>query len=290
MLHFLAYGVCKGSVIALVALGFGLIYATTRVFHIAHAAAYVAGAYALYAGILWFRLPIAAAALLGLAASIAVGLLLDWSVYRPLARRSSSAAAILISSIGAQIIAENLISMTFGTQSQVIRSGFETTVSFGSVILTRAQIAEVALGGGLTAGLWLFLRGSRAGRVCRAVADDETLARVLGVKVGRVRVLAFSVGSAFAGVGAMIVALDVGMDPYIGFPAVLGAAVACMIGGFGSLLAPALGGLALGVVQSLVVWQSSAKWEQAVTFGVLIIFVLFRRQGLWGGLRRAEEE
>lgn len=289
MLQFLANGFCKGAVIALVALGFGLIYTTTRVFHIAHAAIYVLGAYALYAAMVLLKLPLPVAVGFALLVAIIAGMLVDWSVYQPLAKRSASAAVVLISSLGVQIVIENLIALGFGNQSQILRAGVERTFSFGPVILTQVQIAQAIVGIVLTGAFWLFLKHSRAGQLCRAISDDETLASVLGVRVRRIRLLAFGLGSAFAAIGSMLVALDVGTDPHVGFSAVLAAAVACIIGGLRNFLAPAAGGLLLGLTQSLVVWRTSAKWEEAVTFGILILFLLFRRQGLFGGGGRVEE-
>jgi len=289
MLQFLANGFCKGAVIALVALGFGLIYTTTRVFHIAHAAIYVLGAYALYVALILLKLPLLPSIGLSLLVAIVAGMLVDWSVYQPLAKSSASAAVVLISSLGVQIVFENLIALAFGNQSQILRPGVERTFSFGSVILTQIQIAQAVTGLVLTAAFWLFLKHTRTGQLCRAVSDDETLASVLGVRVRRIRLLAFGLGSAFAAIGSMLIALDVGMDPHVGFSAVLAAAVACIIGGLRNFLAPAVGGVLLGLTQSLVVWQTSAKWETAVTFGILILFLLFRRQGLFGTNARAEE-
>jgi len=289
MLQFLANGFCKGAVIALVALGFGLIYTTTRVFHIAHAAIYVLGAYALYVALILLKLPLLPSIGLSLLVAIVAGMLVDWSVYQPLAKSSASAAVVLISSLGVQIVFENLIALAFGNQSQILRPGVERTFSFGSVILTQIQIAQAVTGLVLTAAFWLFLKHTRTGQLCRAVSDDETLASVLGVRVRRIRLLAFGLGSAFAAIGSMLIALDVGMDPHVGFSAVLAAAVACIIGGLRNFLAPAVGGVLLGLTQSLVVWQTSAKWETAVTFGILILFLLFRRQGLFGTNDRAEE-
>lgn len=289
MLQFLANGFCKGAVIALVGLGFGLIYTTTRVFHIAHAAIYVLAAYALYATAALMGLPLAVAMPIAVIVAVLAGMLVDWTVYQPLAKRSASAAVIMISSLGVQIFLENAVAMSFGNQSQIIRAGVEKTFQFGSVILTHVQIAQALAGLLLTGGLWLFLKHTRTGQICRAVSDDETLASVLGVKVRRVRLLAFGLGSAFAGAGAILVSLDVGMDPHVGFPVVLTAAVGCIIGGLRNFLAPAAGGLLLGLTQSLVVWRTSSKWEEAVTFGILILFLLFRRNGLFGGVQRAEE-
>jgi branched-chain amino acid transport system permease protein len=289
MEQFLANGFCRGAVIALVALGFGLIYTTTRVFHIAHAAIYVLGAYALHVALVLLKLPLPIAIGFGIFVAVVAGMFVDWAVYQPLSKRSASAAVLLISSLGVQIISENLIAIGFGNQTQILRAGIEKTFSFGSIILTQVQIAQAIVGVVLTGAFLLFLKHSRTGQLCRAVSDDETLATVLGVKVNRIRLLAFGLGSAFAATGSMLVALDVGTDPHAGFSAMLTAAVACIIGGLRNFLAPAVGGVVLGMTQSLVVWRTSAKWEVAVTFGFLILFLLFRKQGLFGVVRRAEE-
>jgi branched-chain amino acid transport system permease protein len=289
MEQFLANGFCRGAVIALVALGFGLIYTTTRVFHIAHAAIYVLGAYALHVALVLLKLPLPIAIGFGVFVAVFAGMFVDWAVYQPLSKRSASAAVFLISSLGVQIISENLIVIGFGNQTQILRSGVEKTFSFGSIILTQVQIAQAIVGVVLTGAFLLFLKHSRTGQLCRAVSDDENLAMVLGVKVNRIRLLAFGLGSAFAAIGSMLVALDVGTGPHVGFSAMLTAAVACIIGGLRKFLAPAVGGVVLGMTQSLIVWRTSAKWELAVTFGLLILFLLFRKQGLFGVVRRAEE-
>ena len=157
------------------------------------------------------------------------------------------------------------------------------------MILTQVQLAQVLVALTVIGSYWFFLSRSSLGKLCRAVADDSTLASVLGVKVNRTRFVAFAIGSGLAAVGAVLVALDVGVDPNVGFPAVLVAAVACIIGGLRRFIAPALGGLLLGLIQSLVVWRTSAKWESAVTFAILIVFLLFRPQGLLQTERRTEE-
>jgi branched-chain amino acid transport system permease protein len=289
MLQFLANGMCKGAVFALVGLGFGLIYSTTRVFHIAHAGVYVLAGYVLYFAMTVVGLPLPLAVMTSLLVSAGVGVVIDLGVYQPLNRRAAAAAVVMISSLGVQIIIENTIAMGFGNQALILRPDVEKTFSFGSVILTSVQIAQAIAGVLLSLLFWLFLKRTRIGQICRAVADDETLASVLGIRVRRVRLIVFAIGSAFAAAGSILVALDVGMDPHVGFSAMLAAAVACIIGGLRNFLAPALGGLLLGLTQSLVVWRTSAKWEVAVTFSLLILFLLFRRQGLIGVTQRVEE-
>lgn len=289
MLQFIANGLCLGAIIAIVGMGFGLIYTTTRVFHLAHASIYVLSGYSLWFAMVWLQLPLGVAILLALTVAAGAGMLIDWAVYQPLARRSASSAIILISSIGVQIVVANAVALAFGNQTRFLRSGIDKGLSIGPVSLGYVQLSQLLAGIAMTAALWLFLSYSRAGQICRAVSDDETLARVLGVRVIRVRLMAFAIGSVFAGVGSILVALDVGLDPHVGFSAVLAAAVACIIGGLRNFLAPAVGGLLLGTIQSLVVWQTSAKWRDAITFALLILFVTLRKQGLFGIRTRAEE-
>jgi branched-chain amino acid transport system permease protein len=188
-----------------------------------------------------------------------------------------------------QIVLENALALAFGSQPRILRADMGHTVILGSVILTYTQILQLVVGVFITVAFWIFLKHSRAGQICRAVSDDETLAMVLGIQTKRVHAMVFALGSILAGAGSILVFLDVGMDPYVGFPVVLVAAVACIIGGLRSFLTPAIGGLILGVTQSLVVWQTSAQWRDPVTFGLLILFILIRKQGLFGNYRRVEE-
>jgi len=289
MLQFIAYGLCKGAVYAVVALGFGLIYTTSGVFHIAHGAVYAIAAYALYCSLVLLKVPFWGAIAFALVTAVVCGVVMEFGVYRPLAQRKASAAVSLISSLGVYIVVVNLLAMFLGNETRILRSGVEATVSLGNVILTRVQVAQIVVPALFVVVYWIFLRRSPLGRICRAVADDSVLASALGVKVQATRLVVFAVGSFLAAIGAVLIALDVGIDPNIGFPMVLVAAVACIIGGLHRFIAPALGGILLGLIQSLVVWRTSAKWENAVTFALLICFLLFRPQGLLGMRQRLEE-
>jgi branched-chain amino acid transport system permease protein len=289
MEQFIANGLCKGSVYALVALGFGLIYTTSGVFHLAHGAVYTFAAYALYSFLILLKIPIGAAIILTIFSAGIFGVAIEIFVYRPLAQKKASSAVLMISSLGVYIIAINLLAMLLGNETHLLRSGVEATISFGNVILTRLQIIQLLVSALTIVVYWLFLRFSPIGRICRAVADDPVLSLTLGIKVHSTRIVVFAIGSFLAAIGAVLIALDVGIDPNIGFPIVLVAAVACIIGGLHRFIAPAIGGISIGLIQNLVVWQTSAKWESAVTFALLISFLLFRPQGLLGIRQRLEE-
>lgn len=289
LLQFLANGLCAGAVYALVALGFGLIYSSTRVFHLAHGGVYAASAYTLYFALEFLHLPVIPAVLVALAAAASLGGMAELLVYRPLYASAASSAVVLVSSLGLYIVMVNLIALVAGNSVIILRPGVETTIMVMGVVLTRIQVAQLIVGGAAISGYAVFLLRTRAGTLFRALADNSPLLSVLGTRVHHLRLAVFVLGSALAGLGAALAALDVGIDPHAGLPAVLVAAVACIIGGVDRLLAPAAGAVLLGVLQSLVTWQTSASWQTAVTFGLLILFLLFRPTGLAGGVRRLEE-
>lgn len=289
VLQLLANGIAAGCTYALVALGFGLIYNTTRIFHLAHGAIYTATSYLFY---LFFRV-LGINPYLSFSSSLALcmlmGALMEVVIYHPLYRRGASPGVVLISSLGVYIFVVNLIAMLFGNETKILSPGVSKTYHIGSVILTRAQLLEL-LAFALVFPLYLLLlKGTRTGKAIRALADNPLLITVLGIDVRRMRILVFALGSLMAGIGANLVALDVGMDPHVGLSAFLIAAVATIIGGVGSFPGPALGALVLGALQNIMVWKISARWTETMVFAVLILFLLFRPEGILGVRRRLEE-
>lgn len=289
MAQFLINGLCRGGTFALVALGFGLIYSTTKVFHLAHASVFVGAGYAFVASYAWWKWPLLAAIPFALTVAAMAGVLIERAVYRPLNEKGAASTVVLLSSLGVQIIGVNLVAILFGNQLQILQNEIEPSVRVGSVVVTRIQLVQGATALTVLAGLWWFLRATQLGRTFRAIADDQTLASVLGIPIATVRLITFAIGSVICGIGAILVAADIGIEPHAGFPAVLVAAVACIIGGMNHFTAPAWGGFILGVTQSLVVWQTSARWAEPATFGLLILFLLCRPQGLLGVVKRVEE-
>ena len=289
MLQFVANGLCKGAIFAIVAMGFGLIYTTSGVFHLALGATYTLAAYFLFGLLVYLKMPMLLSLCISLLAAATVGILIERLVYRPIVRHNATSAVMMISSLGVYILVVNLLVIICGNESRILRSGAGKTIDIWGITLTQIQVTQVIVAVLVIVLYLLFLRYTHLGRICRAVADDSILASVLGVKVEGTRLVVFAVGSLLAAIGAVLVAIDVGMDPYMGFPALLAAAVACIVGGLHRFTAPALGGFLLGMIQSLVVWQTSTKWESAVTFTILIAFLLLRPQGLLGIRKRIEE-
>lgn len=283
-------GITVGCVYALVALGFGIIYNTTRVFHFAHGGIYTASAYILYTANVILGLNIFLSFVITITFSVLFGIVIETLIYSPLFKRNSPNILSLISSIGVYIFLVNLIAMIFGNNTKILRPGIEKTYQFASVILTRIQVFELVTFLLLFPVFCIFLKKSKLGKSIKALSNNSTLAIVIGININRVRLFVFAIGSLLAGIAASLVALDVGIDPNIGLSAVLTAAVVVILSGVGNFEGAALGAFLLGLIQNLVIIEISARWQDTITFIILIVFLLFRPQGILGKQIRLEEK
>lgn len=162
-------------------------------------------------------------------------------------------------------------------------------MSFGNVILTKIQVYQFISFLALFIFSYIFVQGTRAGRSIRAIGDNPVLFKSLGLTERWVKGMVFVIGSAIAGVASILTGLDVGIDPYIGMFALLNAVVAVIIGGIKELEGVVLGAFLIGIMQNLVIYQFSARWESAVTFFILIIVLLYKSGGLFVVKRMVEE-
>jgi len=147
-------------------------------------------------------------------------------------------------------------------------------------------VAQLLISIALLGLFLLFLKFSKFGIMTRAMRDDDVLSLVFGMDIYRMRYILFGLSGFFAAIGGGLVAYDVGMDPYVGLPMLLNAFVALVIGGIGRFEAPIVGGFIIGILQALTVLVFSAQWQDAITFLLLILFLVFRPQGLLGEKQR----
>jgi len=191
---------------------------------------------------------------------------------------------MMISSFGVLIILTNLAAIVWGTNPVVLSHGrLVSVVPLGPVFTTGAQLQILGVTATLAVALLVFFKHTRLGIAVRALGSDAELAEVMGMPAARLRDAAFAVGSGLAGVGALLVGFNVGIiDFNMGFDTILMATVAMIVGGLGNVAAAAGGGIVLGLIQNLAVWQISSKWQQALSFVVLILVLLFRPRGLFG--------
>lgn len=282
-------GLIRGSIYALVALGFALIYRGARAFHIAHGGIYTTGAYALFsfAAVLNWSLPIAVFSALFI--TVIVGLISEEAVYYPFYKRKASSSVVIIASLGIYIFIANVIALFYGNETKIVFSGISKSYSAGDLIVTKMQVIQFIVAVLALTGTWLFLRRQRYGQMIKALANNPLLAEVLGMDIRNIRRLIFGLGSLLAGIAAILVASDVGIDPWVGMSMLLAGAVAMIVGGVDKWEGAILGGFLLGLIQAVAIWKFSARWQNTVTFIVLILFLLFRPQGILGEKKRLEE-
>lgn len=289
LIQFIVNGTISGSIIAIMAIGFWFIYRSTNLFHIAHGAVYTASVYiflTLYVTLgisLYLSLPIA------LISGAILGLAMYLSVYRPLEKKNASAGVKFISSLAIYIFIVNIVALTYGNETKILSEGLSDSLSFGNVILTKIQVYQFISFLILLILSYFFVQGTKAGRAIRAIGDNPVLFKAIGLNEKRVKIMVFSIGSAIAALASILTGLDVGIDPYIGMFALLNAVVAVIIGGIKKIEGIVSGALLIGIIQNLVIWQFSARWESAVTFLVLVTVLLYRSGGLLVVKRRVEE-
>lgn len=283
VLQLLATGIVVGSLYALCTLGWGLIYGTTLHFHVAHGAVFTLAAYYAYVGQKLLRLPLAVAVLAAIALAAVSGLLIDRLLYQPLERRGAVRTTLFIASLGLLILVENTLAIVFTPDPLRMDIGvLQRSVRLGPVFLTHLHLLTVALAVAGYAALVLFLRRTRAGQAIRAVASAPEMARTVGIDLRRVHLLTYAIGSAISAPAGILIAMDVGAEPYRGTTFVLLASVGVIMGGIGSIPGAMLGGLFLGLVENLGVWKIPSEWQSALSFGVFLVFILVRPRGFFG--------
>jgi branched-chain amino acid transport system permease protein len=279
----LVSGLVLGSVYALLAVSFGIIYATTETFHLAHSVVYTVAAYAAIVTVDSLGLPLAPAALAGLAAAVALGIAIETVCYRPMRRRNATVLAIFLASLGLAIVGPNLIQIMFGPENRNLPGFPNDTITLSeNITFTVLDLTSVVVCWTCVAALSLALRRTRYGRAITAVRTNQEMAMAVGIPVERIFAIVFAVGSLLVGVAALLFTMDRVAFPTMGLSPVLTGFIAVFLGGIGSTIGAAVGGLTLGLITSLSGLWLSGDYSPAVVFGLLFILLLIRPQGLFG--------
>lgn len=271
------------SIYVLIALSFVVIYYPTKFFNIAHAAIIAIPAYFTYCftkqlGLsLWIAIP------LSISLAVAVGLLSELCVYRPLRRRGASSMMLLVASIGLYTLLQNCISMFWGDNIKSIRVE-DTKVGheFLGAYITDIQIATILVSIAIFVGYVFFQKYHKIGRNIRAVSSNPELSNVLGINSKKVIQWAFVIASVIAGMTGTLVVFDTDMTPTMGFNLLLYGVVSMIIGGVGSIGGLICGALLLAAVQHLSAFYVGSQWMDAVAYFILILFLLLNPFGFSG--------
>ena len=268
-------------------MAFVVVYLPTKVFYIALAGIYVLSAYLTKQLMAW-GVPWPVAVIGALASGVGVSLLCDLLNHRPLERNRSSMGAHMISSLGIYMILVQVVALVWGNDPQVLKTGIGGVWRVGGLVMAHSQIAALVVSVVLVGVFFTWLKCSDLGLRFRGLSDNPVEMELLGYDTDNLRTLAFAISGFLGSAAGILNAYDLGFDPNIGMSAVMLAIVATIIGGRGTFIGPVIGGLLLGIVRSQVVWHASARWQDAITFFILAVFLLCRPNGIVGGERRLE--
>lgn len=228
--------------------------------------------------------------LLALSITILYGIANEHFFYKNLRGKKDSNLKMLILSLGVYIVSQNLISIFFGDDIKVLNKG-EVKVGheFFGAYITNIQIITMAVALvilGVTLYLW---HKTKFGFALRAIADNPELSQVFGISKDKIILLAFALGSLYAGIGGILVGFDTGITPTFGFSLLLYAIVVMIIGGVDNLWGIVIGAFILATVQNLTAYYLDTKWMDAVTYAILIVFLMIRPYGVSGIKNRKVE-
>lgn len=275
-------GLQLGSIYALVALGYTMVYGIILLLNFAHGDIIMAGAYISWIAMAQLGMHPAFAALLSIVGCMALGVAIDKIAYAPL--REAPRLSVLITAIGVSYFLESGSQLIFGADAKVVPAFVNlTTVSFGSVTLSLTAILTVAITCISTIVLTFLVQKTRLGKAMRAVSEDMGAARLMGVNVNSTISFTFAVGSALAGIGAILYSMAYHQaTPTMGIMLGTKAFVAAVLGGIGSIPGAVVGGLVVGFVEVAVAALGLSVWQDAVVFLLLIVVLVVKPTGLLG--------
>lgn len=278
-------GLSLGSLYALIAIGYTMVYGILRLINFAHGDLLMVAAYVVVMGVGLFSWPWPVAFFLALALTGLLGVLLERGAYRPL--RRAPRISLLISAIAASFLLENLALVIAGGRPKPfpVPAVFAGVISLGGVFIPRLSLLIPAITAFLLVLLFFMVYRTRVGRAMRAIARDLETTSLMGIDVNRIIAFTFLIGSLLAGAGGLMWAMKYPqVNPFMGILPGLKAFVAAVLGGIGNLTGAVLGGLILGLLEILIValFPNWAGYRDALAFALLIILLLVRPTGLLG--------
>jgi len=284
-------GIAWGSIYALIALGYTMVYGVLRLINFAHGDVYMVGAFAGFYAVKWLGLAqeptifgAVAVFLLSMGCCGILGFVIERGAYKPL--RKAPRLTALITAIGVSLFLENAGQLIFGADPkffpQIIAK--KDVISSGGIILTNQQVIVLGVSLLLMVSLQLFVLKTKTGKAMRAVSFNREAASLMGISVDRIISITFVLGSALAAAAAILVALtNPKIEPLMGIMPGIKAFVAAVLGGIGNIPGAMLGGMIMGIAEVMVVGYLSSTYRDAIAFAILILILLFKPSGLLGG-------
>ena len=279
----LVNGLAVGSIYALIALGYTMVYGTIKLINFAHGDVYMMGAFIGYFAVMVLKMNVFLALLVAMVVCAVLGVVIERVAYKPL--RKSTRVAALITAIGVSYLLENAMSYFFGAESRPFPSDFgtETFTLFGEVSVNGKQILIFGVTVVLMALLQFIVRYTKMGKAMRAVAVDEQAAQLMGIDVDGVISFTFALGSALAGIAGVLVGVYYNtISTTMGITVGLKAFVAAVLGGIGSIPGAMVGGYLIGLLETMVSFFGYSPYRDGVVYFLLFIILIVLPAGLFG--------
>lgn len=284
LVQLILQGLAVGSMYALLSLGYNLIFSTMNMAHFAQGDIMMVGA---YAGMLMYvnlDLPFPVAMLLSMAATIIVMIVIERLVYRPMYNRSQ--VSLLICTIGMAIVLRNAALVIFGPESKGFPSALgSTAVEVGELLIVPQNIWITVIGFALMILLGFFMNRTKTGTAMRAVSMNRTAAALMGIKMTTITLFAYGIAAALAAISACLMAPIYKVYPTMGMQVGLKAMTASCIGGMGNLYGAVLGGIILGLLETLGGAYITTQYKEALSVILLLLILLLKPEGLLGQKR-----
>lgn len=280
----LVNGLMLGAAYSLVAIGYSLVFGVLKLIHLAHGEVFMIGAFVGLQMVLLFKVGPVVALLSALVGAAILGIVLERIAFRPIRARGGTFLAPMVSTIGAGLVLQELATKLFGAEPLGFPPTFEATnFAVGPVQVSSVQLFILAVSIVSMVALHVLVAHTRYGMAMRAVSENTTTARLLGIDVDRVILLTFAVASGLGGVAGVLLGLSFNsISPFMGIDMGIKGMAIMLIGGLGNIYGAMLGGVLLGAVEVLSVAYLASSYRDAFAFALMIIVLLVRPQGLFG--------
>lgn len=283
-LSYLISGISLGSIYAIIALGYTMVYGIARMLNFAHGDIIMVGGFAIFTVVSTLGMAPMVGILTAVVVCTILGVTIEFVAYRPL--RGASSLAVLITAIGVSYLLQNLALLIFGSNARQFTSVVTVPgvkLAGGRLSISGETIVTIAVCIVIMAGLTGFINKTKVGQAMLAVSEDRGAATLMGINVNRTIAITFAIGSALAAIaGALLCSTYPSLTPYTGSMPGIKAFVAAVFGGIGSIPGALIGGIILGVVENLSKAYISSQLSDAIVFSMLIIILLVRPTGILG--------
>ena len=282
LIQTLISGLRLGSIYALMALGYTMVYGIAKMLNFAHGDIIMVGAYAVISTVSLAQLPGVVGVAVSVVVCVLLGVTIEFLAYRPL--RKAQSLAVLITAIGVSYLLQSLALLVFKSEPMAFPTIINIpSVKLGGVVIDGMTILTLAVTAVIMVSLSLFINKTRLGKAMRAVSEDKDAAELMGISVNRTITMTFAIGSALAAVASIFYgATYTYIKPTTGSMPGIKAFTAAVFGGIGSIPGAMLGGLLLGIIEQLSQRYISTLWTNAIVFGVLVLVLVVKPTGLLG--------